>query len=132
MRKMSVVSAIQVPEESSYIDFGYGSTKVGSSLAGVHRISVARLPYETDEGEGWANRRQNQANIDDGGRVMITWESYTICPGQDGSMLMDWAWKYHKKYASALFSRGVFAVVMGEGRSARTQQLGARTTDQLE
>ena len=112
------LEGFQAGEESSYIDFGYGSSRPGSKFAGVHRFSVTRLPPETVQGSSWQTQRQNDWLEDDGGRVRVTFESYTCSPTPGGGTMMEWGWKYHKKYSRMLFSTGVAAVVRGYGRSA--------------
>ncbi|RMZ81616.1 hypothetical protein DV737_g2459, partial [Chaetothyriales sp. CBS 132003] len=112
-------SGPDVPQESSYIDFGFGSSRPGSTFAGVHRLSVTRLPPEQIQGSSWSDQLQKEWLEDSGGRVKITHESYVCSPTPGGNRLLGNAWirDFHERYAYALFSVGVGYVVRGWGRS---------------
>ncbi|RMZ87210.1 hypothetical protein DV736_g5565, partial [Chaetothyriales sp. CBS 134916] len=106
-------------QQSSYIDFGFGSSRPGSRFAGVHRLSVSRLPPEHIQGSSWSDQLQREWLEDSGGRVKITHESYVCSPSPGGSWLLRSGWlkDFHERYAYGLFSVGVGYVVRGWGRS---------------
>ncbi|RMD43660.1 hypothetical protein DV735_g1471, partial [Chaetothyriales sp. CBS 134920] len=106
-------------QPSSYIDFGFGSSQPGSKFAGVHRLSVTRLPPEQIQASGWSEQLQKEWLEDSGGRVTITHESYVCSPSPAGNWLLrnSWLQDFHERYAYGLFSLGVGYVVRGWGRS---------------
>ncbi|RMZ77263.1 hypothetical protein DV738_g4546, partial [Chaetothyriales sp. CBS 135597] len=88
-----------LPQQASYIDFGFGSSRPGSKFAGVHRLSVTRLPPEQIQGSGWSEQLQREWLEDSGGRVTITHESYVCSPSPGGNWLLknSWLQDFHRR-----------------------------------